>query len=178
MIGLQLLAPLVLLVGCGYSTRPDHGEQALADGHLPTTAVVPFDTNSYRRGLEVRLSRRIADEIRSRSPQSPESVTRADWLVSGTIINAYERVLSEDSDDSVRESSFWIVTEIELRDRSADRIIATTRITKSQSFSVHAGRFRTWEQASEEVLRETAEAIVYWLEATDAKITNKKNSGS
>ena len=179
-----LLLTLTACGSCGYSVRPDHGEERLGDGRLPRIAVLPFDTTSYRRGLEMRLSRFMADEIRARSPQSPASVERADWLVTGKIVRAFERVLSEDSDDSVRESSFWVVTEIVLRDRTADTIIGTTRITKSQPFSDRAGRFRTWEQASEEVLRETAEATVYWLEAASAqraaqqKTPSEKNSAS
>jgi len=154
---------------CGYSVRPDHGQPRSADGKLPTVAVLPFDTNTFRRGLEIRLTRLVADEVRFRSPQSPRSVTAAEWHVSGTITRAFERVLSEAPDDSVRESSFWVTAKIVLRDRAADRIIGTTEITKYEPFSDRAGRFRTWEEAAQEVLREIAEATVYWLEARNTK---------
>jgi hypothetical protein len=159
----------LFLAGCGYSARPDHGQRALENGKLPTVAVIPFDTKSFRRGLEIRLSRLVADEIRFRSPQSPESAASADWLVTGTILSATERVLSEDTDDSVRESTFWVTAEIVLRDRATDRIIGTTEIRKNQPFSDRAGRFRTEDEATQEVLREIAEATVYWLEARNTK---------
>ena len=164
-----LLLPILALglATCGYSTGADHGQERLASGKLPRIAVAPFDNNTFRRGLEIRLSRLVANEIRTRSPQSPENASRADWLVSGTITRAHERVLSEDIDDSVRESSFWITCDIVLRDRATDTIIGTNSITKHQPFSDRAGRFRTDKQAAEEVLREIAEATVYWLEAPE-----------
>jgi len=164
-----LLIALVPLACCGYGVRPDHGQQRLGDGSLPSIAVLPFDTHAYRRGLEIQLTRRLADEIRSRSPQSPQAASRADWHVTGTIVRAFERVLSEAPDDSVRESSFWVTAEIVLRDRGTDTIIGTTEITKYEPFSDRAGRFRTWEEAAAEVLREIAEATVYWLEARNTK---------
>jgi len=160
---------LIALVGCGYSVRPDHGQAQLASAKLPTVAVLPFDTTSFRRGLEIELTRLVADEVRSRSPQSPESLDRATWHVSGTIVRAFERVLAEDSSDSVRQSSFWVTAEIVLRDRVTDTIIGTTEITKYEPFSDRAGRFRTRDQAAAEALREIAEATVYWLEATKTK---------
>lgn len=165
----MLVAAVPTLAGCGYSARPDHGQERLGTGNLPSVAVLPFDTTSYRRGLEIRLTRRLANEVRARSPKSPEGPQSADWLVTGKITRAFERVLSEASDDSVRESSFWVTAEIVLRDRKTDRIIGTTEITKYEPFSDRAGRFRTWEEASVEVLREIAEATVYWLEAMNTK---------
>jgi len=156
--------PLALLAACGYHADPDHGQARLASGRLPAVAVVPFENDTFRRGLEIRLSRALANEVRARSPQSPESASRADWLVSGTITEATERVLSEGTDDSVRESTFWMTCEIVLRDRATDRIIGTNTLTKHQPFSDRAGRFRTADQAAAEVIREIAEATVYWLE--------------
>ena len=164
-----LLCTVLPLFACGYSARPDHGQERLGSGRLPTVAVLPFDTTSFRRGLEIELTRLLADEVRARSPQSPRSADRADWHVTGTILRAFERVLSEDSDDFVRQSSFWVTAEIVLRDRETDTIIGTTEITKHQPFSDRAGRFRTSDQAAAEVLREIAEATVYWLEATKTK---------
>jgi hypothetical protein len=157
-------AALVLLAACGYTVRTDHGESPGPGGGLPSTAVLPFDNDTFRRGLEISLSRRIADEVRARSPRSPEGPKSADWLLTGTITRAFERVLSEDTNDSVRESSFWMTCEFVLRDRATDRIIGTNTLTKFQSFSDRKGRFRTAPEAAEEVIREIAEATVYWLE--------------
>ena len=164
---LLLLAPV--LAFCGYGVDADHGQTRLPNGSLPTIFVVPFENNSFRRELELRLTRLVDDELRSRSPQSPAPRAHADWHVTGTITRANERVLSEDTDDSVRESSFRMTCEIVLRDRATDRIIGTYSITKNQPFSDRAGRFQTDFQAAEEVMREIAEATVYWLEAMESK---------
>jgi len=158
-----------VLAACGYSADRDHGQTRLPDGNLPTIFVVPFENNSFRRELELRLTRRVNEELRSRSPQSPTPRAHADWHVTGTITRAYERVLSDDTDDSVRESSFWMACEIVLRDRATDRIIGTHSITKNQPFSDRAGRFQTDSQAAEEVMREIAEATIYWLESMESK---------
>ncbi|MHC4940181.1 MAG: LPS assembly lipoprotein LptE [Planctomycetota bacterium] len=162
-------ALLFLVAACGYTTDPDHGQTRLPSGKLPTIAVEPFDNNSFRRELEFRLTELVAREVRSRSPQAPDMENNSDWIVTGTITRAFERVLSEDTDDSVRESSFWMTCRIELRDRATDRIIGTNSITKGQPFSDRAGRFQTVEMAAEEVMREVAEATVYWLEAMERK---------
>jgi len=156
------------------SSTPN-GVHSTPNGDLPTIAVIPFETTSFRRGLEIRLSRRVANEIRARSPRSPADPKTADWHVTGTIVRADERVLSGDVDDSVRESSFWITCEIVLRDPNTDRIIGKTEFTKYQPFSNRtAGRFQTDRQASDEVLREIAEATVYWLESQVEKSQRQK----
>jgi len=161
------IALLLAVAACGYGVDPDHGREADAEASLPTIAVLTFDNTTFRRGLEIRLSRLVADELRARSPDSPRGAAAADWHVSGTITRAFERVLSEDTDDSVRESSFWVTCDVVLRDRATEKIIATNSITKYQPFSTRAGRFQTVDQAAEEVLREIAEATVYWLEARE-----------
>ena len=151
---------------CGYLTDPERGYGREERVDLPRIHVAPFDTKSFRRGLEMNLTRQVADEIRARSPHSPASRRDADWTVSGTITRASERVLSGDTDDSVRESSFWVTAEIVVRDARTDRIIGSTEFTKYQPFTERTqGRFKTDQDAAKEVLREIAEATVYWLEA-------------
>jgi len=167
LVGMLACLPFGLLAGCGYHTNSYEGPDSTPDMKLPRIAVIPFETTSFRRGLEIRLSRKVADEIRARSPRSPADPKTADWHVTGTIVRADERVLSGDVDDSVRESSFWVTCEIVLRDPNTDRIIEKTEFTKYQPFSnrTAAGRFQTEQQAADEVLREIAEATVYWLES-------------
>jgi hypothetical protein len=173
LIGHVLIALLAGCTACGYHANPEDERRTDETFRLPAIAVIPFETKSYRRGLEITLSRRVADEIRARSPQSPSSADAADWHVTGTITRADERVLSGDTDDSVRESSFWITCEIVVRDPNTDKIIGTTEFTKYQPFSERAGRFRTDRQASNEVLREIAEATVYWLRGLQVGFSEK-----
>lgn len=157
----------LLLLGCGYTVQKDRSEERLATGSLPRVAVDPFDNVTWRRGLEFRLSRLLADEIRGRSPHAPVRREEADWLVSGTITQADERIYSEDLDDQKRESSFVVTVEVVLEDRTTEKVLGTYSFTEREPFSTRAGRVTTLEQAADEALRDIAESIVYWLETRD-----------
>ncbi|MHC4136553.1 MAG: LPS assembly lipoprotein LptE [Planctomycetota bacterium] len=159
--------PLLLLVGCGYTVQADRSEERLADGSLPRVAVAPFDNLTYRRGLEMRLSRLLTDEIRGRSPHPPFRPDEADWIVRGRITRADERIYSEDLDDRKRESSFVVTVEVVLEERTTEKVLGTYSFTEREPFSTRAGRVTTLEQAAEEALRDIAERIVYWLETSD-----------
>lgn len=160
----RLLLPLAL-AACGYTFDNDRGEARLPAGNLPRVAVIPFDNTTFRRGLEMVLTRFVDDELRARSPRSPVAPAEADWLVKGSIVRADERIYSEDRDDEVTESSIVIEVEVTLEDRAAERIIRTYSFRDRVPFSARAGRVATLEEAETEALREIAERIVYWLEA-------------
>ncbi|MFI5402551.1 MAG: LptE family protein [Planctomycetota bacterium] len=127
--------------------------------------MIPFDNVTFRRGLEMALTRLVDDELRARSPRSAVSPSEADWLVKGTIVRADERIYSEDKDDVVTESSIVIEVDVTLEDRAAEKILRTYTFRDRVPFSAFAGRITTLENAEAEALREIAERIVYWLEA-------------
>ena len=158
---------ILLLSGCGYTVQTARSEERLADGSLPRIAVAPFDNLTYRRGLEMRLSRLLADEIRGRSPHPPFRRDEADWILQGRITQADERIYSEDLDDQKRESSFVVTVEVVLEERTTEKVLGTYSFTEREPFSTRAGRIKTLEQAAEEALRDVAESIVYWLETRD-----------
>lgn len=163
-----LLAALVLagFSSCGYTFDRDRGEARLpATGALPRVAVIPFDNTTFRRGLEMGLTRAVDDELRARGPHAPSSPSEADWLLKGTIVRADERIYSQDNDGNVRESSIVIDVEVTLEDRAAEKVIQTYLMTDRVPFSDRAGRIATLEEAETEALREIAERIVDWLEA-------------
>jgi len=162
---------ILLLFGCGYTVQADRSEARLADGSLPKVAVAPFDNLTYRRGLEMRLSRLLADEIRGRSPHPPFRKDEADWILRGRITQADERIYSEDLDDRKRESSFVVTVEVVLEERTTERVLGTYSFTEREPFSTRAGRVQTLEQAANEALRDIAESVVYWLETRDPKKT-------
>jgi len=164
--GPGVAAVFLLLAGaCGYSFDGDRGQARLAGGQLPRVAVLPFDTRSFRRGIEIELTRLVDDELRARSPRSPASPDRADWLLSGTVTVAEERVLSDDLQDEVRESSFRVVVEVRIEDRRSGSLIRAYTIEEREPFSDRAGRIATVDQARDEALRDLAERIVYRLES-------------
>lgn len=159
-------APALLLAACGY-TAGHVGTGGRAE--LPAAVeVAPFDNATFRRGLEIRLSRDVADEIRARTPRAPQGPERAQWRLRGTIVRAEEQVLSEDLDDEIRESSFVVTVRVVLEDRATEETIGTYSFTEREPFSSRAGRVATLEQAQDEALRDLAEHIVYWLEGRKA----------
>ncbi len=169
---MKTLLPLALLLlptGCGYTFDRDRGEARLGNGTLPRVAVLPFDNESWRRGLEMRLTRLVADEVRARSPRAPADPSEADWVVTGRILRADERIYSEDRADEVRESSFLVEVEVTLEDRTAGRTHGPYSIVEREPFSPRAGRLSTLEEAAEEALRDVAEKVVYWLESREPK---------
>ena len=164
--------PLLLLAACGYTFDRDRGQRPLAQGGLPSVAVMPFDNATFRRGLEIRLTRLVADEVRARSPRAPRSPGDADYLLTGSVVHAREMVLSEDRADEIRESSFVIRVQVVLENRTTGERIRSYSFEEREPFSTRAGRVATLEQAQEEALRDLAESIVYWLESTDPKVTS------
>ena len=164
-----VLVAALALAGCSYRADPDMSRGRDGAGNMPDVAVVPFDNDTFRRGLEVRLTRLLTDEVRARSPRAPQSKDSADWILEGTIRHAGERVLSEDLKDEIRESSFEVTVEVTLIERSTKKTLKTDSFTTRESFSARAGRIATLKQAQEEALRDLAENIVYWLEAGNPK---------
>jgi len=160
-----LAALALLLAACGYTFDRDKGEARLPSGSLPRVAVIPFDNVTFRRGLEIELTRLLADEVRARSPKAPASPRDADWLIRGSIVRADERIYSEDRDDEVRESSIVLEVEVTIEDRTAEKVIGPYTFRERVPYSARAGRVSTLEQAETEGLRDIAERIVYWLEA-------------
>jgi hypothetical protein len=155
-----------MLAACGYTFDRDRGQQRLESGNLPKVAVIPFDNTTFRRGLEMALTRAVADEVRARSPRSAVAPAEADWLLRGTIVRADERIYSEDKDDVVTESSIVVDVDITLENRAAEKILPTYKCTGNRiPFSAFAGRTGTVQEAETEALREIAQRIVDWLEA-------------
>jgi len=161
----SLFAACLALASCGYTFDRDRGEAHLPTGTLPRVAVVPFDNDTFRRGLEIALTRLLDDEVRARSPRAPASASDADLVLKGTIVRADERIYSQDKDDNVRESSIVIDVDVTLEDRAAEKVIGPYRYRERVPYSARAGRISTLEQAEAEALREIAERIVYWLES-------------
>ncbi len=170
----------LVLAGCGY--RGGYAPPPARDGEpgrtdaaaaLPDIAVTPFDNETFRRGLEIRLTRLLADELRARAGRPPARPDESTWLVTGSIVRAEERVLSEDRADEVRESSLEIAVEVTLRARGAEEYLGRRTFSEVAPFSPRAGRIATVEQAREEALRDLAERIVYWLESQQHRLPDR-----
>ena len=107
---LAALAAFVLLANCGYSAGPLTPRERRAV-HLPL-----FENRTWYRDLEIELTRQVQKELASRPGISIATPERADIVLAGTIVDFEQRVLSEDSEDRVRESSAVARVRIEVLD--------------------------------------------------------------
>jgi len=135
-------------------------------------AILPFDNETFRRGLEIALSRQLADELRGRTGRTPADPRTAAWVLKGSVVAAGEQVLSEDTGDRIRESSFVVTVRVQVEDRASAKLLGAYTLTESEPFSDRAGRVATLEQAQTEALRDLAEGLVNWLERLNPKATS------
>ena len=85
------LAVALVAAACGYRSERDRSLAPDADGTIPKVALMPFDTTSYRRGLEITLTQLVDDELRSRTGRAPYAPDEAEILLGGTITRADAR---------------------------------------------------------------------------------------
>ena len=163
------LAVALVAAACGYRFERDRSLTPDADGTIPKVALMPFDTTSYRRGLEITLTQLVDDELRSRTGRAPYAPDQAEILLGGTITRADERVISEDTNDVIVQSSFLIDVEVELKDRASGTVVGTYTLTEREPYSDRVGRIRTEQEAALAALRDLAERIVYLLETRASK---------
>ncbi len=100
-----------------------------------TVAVLQFENDTYRRDLEFRLTRALAEEVRARTAWRIATPETADaWLV-GTIRSAETRTLAEDRDANPVSKRFKLVVDAKLVERGTGRVIALVSSTESQEFA-------------------------------------------
>lgn len=144
------------LNGCGYSTR------SLFDPDIRTVAIDVFDNTTFRRDLELVLTRRVAAEVRQRSPWRVETHGRADAVIRGTLISVGEIPLSESRDDLVIESSVVVTASIRLVDQSSGATLQQAQRTSTVAYVTARGE--SLQTALDQSLRELAEDLVQALE--------------
>jgi len=149
-----LLLP-VWAAACGYSTR------SLYDPDIRTVAVDVFKNETFRRDLEIELTRYIAEQVRLRTPWRVANRGEADAALTGKITDVHEVILSKSQDDRTQESSVIVTVEAVLTDLNTDKVIKRVRRTTSTSFFAPLGGKET---AFERSLRDLAEDIVQALE--------------
>lgn len=161
-MGLALLLVLLLVVpACGYSTR-----RLVSEPGVASVAVLAFDNQTFRRDLEQRLTKAVAEEVRARTPWRLLSPSTADALLSGTIRLAQSDVLAED-DDPLRTAiarRWRFEVDCRLVHRSTGRVLRTYTVTSRTEFA--PGRFGETEDASatDAAMRALAASVVFGLE--------------
>lgn len=97
------LLGLLFLGGCLSLGEYQVGVDALYPQDIRTVSVQIFESYSYRRFLGERLTEAVVKEIESRTPYKVVDASRADAVLSGTIIREQKSVLVESPFDDARE---------------------------------------------------------------------------
>jgi hypothetical protein len=154
-----LLALSILLcaacVGCKYSTA------SLFRDDIETIYIEGFDNETFRRGLEVYLTRAIAGEIKLRTPFLIASREEADSILSGKIVDVVENTRLRDIDNTVLSTSVRVTVSFRWRDLRANTDIVPQR-TVSDSVNVTRA---FGEDIVAVVMQEVAKRVVEEMQA-------------
>ncbi|KPK65031.1 MAG: hypothetical protein AMK73_04180 [Planctomycetes bacterium SM23_32] len=139
------------LAGClGYAPEP------LFRSDIKTIYVEAFDNRTFRRGLEVALTRAIADEIRLRTPFAFAPKERADSILSGELLDFEESSYVKSEDDRVLLNRVTARVRFRWRDRLTGR-----DIVPEQTVEESARIAETLEDSLFDlVFQETAQRVV------------------
>jgi hypothetical protein len=114
---LSLMLPMAL-VGCGYSTAPLYRQS------IKTVAVPIFVNKTYRREWEMRLTEALDKQIESRTPYKIADQKEADTILSGTIVDIQEDVLTRRTGFNLpRETQLTVIVDFVWKDTRSGRII-------------------------------------------------------
>jgi len=152
-------ATLLGAIGCGYSSR-----RLVSQPGVSSIAVLQFDNATYRRDLEFRLTRAVAEEVRARTSWRIASPSTADALLRGTIRSAETRVLAESNDQTLIEERFRVVVDVELVERATGRVLRRYATFGRQEFT--PGRYGETlaGSATDSIVTSLAQDVVQGLE--------------
>lgn len=140
-------------VGCGYSAA------SLYPPGIRTVHVQFMDNRTFRRGLEVDLTRAVADEIKLRTPLLFGSRSNADSVLTGELVDFEEDVAVHDRSGAVLRRGVTLRVRFRWRDRLTGADLVPPAVVE-ESVRVVRG-----ESRSELAVQEAAERIVEKMQA-------------
>ncbi len=161
-------AALVALAGCGYQAG------GLFRDDIRTVYVAGFDNKTFRRGLEVGLTRAVVDEIKLRTPLLFAPREEADSVLSGELVAASQEASIKSERDRILLENMSVRVRFRWRDRlTGEDIVPEQTVSESTRLPTQlteagvgiggpaiAADLVRQEAAFEPVLREVAQRIV------------------
>jgi len=92
-----LMLTALTLSGCGYAVGPAF------DNEVHTVHVETFNTDLFRRGIEIQLTEAIQRQIQTQTPLRLASCSDADTKLSGRIVSSRKHTLGQSSYDEPRQ---------------------------------------------------------------------------
>ena len=150
---------LSLVGGCGYSSQ-----RLVSQPGVSSIAVLQFDNTTYRRDLEFRLTRAVAEEVRARTSWRIASPSTADALLRGTIRSADTHLLAEDKNDNPVVQRYRVTVDVELVERATGRVLRRYATVERQEFTPNRYGESLEGSATDTITTSLAEDIVQGLE--------------
>ena len=118
------LVALTSLAGCGYMVGGPY------DPKLRTVEVPIFESNSFRRGIDLQLTEAVQKQIQLRTPFRVVK-DGGDTRLTGRIIDLRKNVLGENRYDDPRELQVNLALEVVWEDLHAGRVLSQEQIPLS-----------------------------------------------
>ena len=157
LLGLSLLG----LSGCaGYR----FGNALLHRPDIRSVHVPIFESDSFRRGLGLRLTEAVVRQISTRTPYAIGSETGADTILRGRILEDRKHVLGETINDDPRNLQIDLKLEVTWITRTGTPLMerVTLKIDDNVSFVPEAGQ--SMATAQQELIDDIAKQIVDQME--------------
>ena len=125
---LLTLIAITALSGCGYMVGSAN------DPQIRTVEVPVFETNSFRRGIELQLTEAVQKQIQLRTPFRVVT-DGGDTRLTGRIIDVRKSVLGETQFDDPRELQINLALEVVWEDLRAGRVLSQEQIPLTPELS-------------------------------------------
>lgn len=123
-----LLVALLLLAGCGYSSR------RLTDfATARTIAVVPFSNTGFYRDMELELTRRVVQEVRARSSLAMTSIDSADLILRGGT-GLFQTPVVLDKDGGIIQDRLEGWLDVTITERATGRVVRAARVRATADY--------------------------------------------
>ena len=155
---LAVLAVLLLLPACGYTTR------SMISEDYRTIAVPVFENETRRHDLQFEVTRAVVEELNARTHLTVVSdASSADLVLSGRLVDVDEDTISRRNKQRPRDAVVFVSAEIEVKETaSGESVVSPRRVTERENYSYLVQEdLRT---SREEAVRALAERVVRQLE--------------
>lgn len=142
--------------GCGYSIG------SLYDSNVETIAVDVFTNDTFRRDIELDLTREVVKQVRLRTGWRIANRSGADVVLTGRILRIQDNVLSETEREFTLESSVIVSAEARLTNLRTGRLLKKVQRTTAETYLIPRGESRA--SAMTEAIYKLAEDLVQALE--------------
>ncbi|MGC9454864.1 MAG: LPS assembly lipoprotein LptE [Phycisphaerae bacterium] len=159
----------MLLVGCARTPSEGYSFSGGYPDDVRTVAVPIWNVgkNVYRREMEFRLTEALVKRIELDTPYKVAEKTDADTLLSGTIDNISQRVLSTNPDTGLpREMEMTLTVSFQWSDLRTGKIRAErSNVRVSGTYIPHEPLSEDFFTGSEDVINRLARRVVEQMES-------------